>query len=123
MARFLCRCGNELSNSTAPEIEYRVYTYKEWEIILTDENITEPILVPLSDHTAWVCPQCERVFLWDWRNILKFIFIPEEKIDFFNDITFLKHETLCRCGKMLFSASTPEVENYIYIQIMNGLIL
>ena len=85
MARFDCKCGNHLSNSTNPEIEYRIYSDEEWLKIVEDESIVEPILIPYPKHTLWVCPKCERAYLWDCNekneavsSRPKRIYVPEE---------------------------------------------
>ena len=64
MARFWCECGEVLSNSQNPDIQYRVYSDKEWLDIVEDETITNPLLIPFPEHTAWLCPNCERVHIW-----------------------------------------------------------
>ena len=63
--RFVCECGKWLSNSNEPNIEYRVYSDKEWyEKIVENEEITEPILIPYPEHHAWLCPDCQRIHIW-----------------------------------------------------------
>ena len=62
--RFGCDCGELLSNSQNPNIEYRVYSDKEWIDIVENDNITSPLLVPYPDHTAWICPKCRRLHIW-----------------------------------------------------------
>lgn len=80
MARYVCRCGNILSDSVTPEISYRVYSDHEWLDIVNDETVTEGIMIPDSDLCAWVCRKCGRVYLWDNNSRssapLK-VFIPE----------------------------------------------
>lgn len=62
--RFECRCGKTLSNSTKPEIDYRIYSNEEWIEIVNDDSIVEPILIPYPKHTVWVCPDCKRAYVW-----------------------------------------------------------
>ncbi len=62
--RFECRCGKTLSNSTNPEIDYRIYSHEEWVDIINDDSIVEPILIPYPKHTVWVCPNCKRAYVW-----------------------------------------------------------
>lgn len=85
MAKFECKCGNYLSNSINPEIEYRIYSDEEWIRIVEDESIVEPILIPYPKHTLWVCPKCERAYLWkydsideDSSNKVQRVYIPED---------------------------------------------
>lgn len=82
MARFYCKCGYVLSNSVEPEIEYRVYSDSEWLEIVNNEDITEGILIPDSKLSAWVCPKCERVYIWDDRLPLSVpikVLVPEKQ--------------------------------------------
>ena len=40
MARFLCACGNTLSNSRGPnEIEYYAFSPSQWEFLMTCGDI------------------------------------------------------------------------------------
>ena len=64
MAVFWCECGERLSNSQFPEIDYRIYSDDEWLSIVEDESIIEPILIPYPEHTAWLCPKCKRIHIW-----------------------------------------------------------
>jgi len=62
--RCLCECGETLSNSQNPDIEYYVYSDKEWLDIAEDETITNSLLIPFPNHTAWLCPNCKRLHIW-----------------------------------------------------------
>ena len=62
--RFECRCGKTLSNSANPEIDYRIYSNSEWNDIVNDDSIVEPILIPYPGHTVWACPDCKRAYVW-----------------------------------------------------------
>lgn len=64
MARYVCKCGYVMSNSVNSEIEYRVYSDGEWLRIVNDKEITEPLKMPDPERTIWICPQCERLYLW-----------------------------------------------------------
>lgn len=68
---FTCRCGNNLCNSTNPEIEYRIYSDDEWIDIVSNDNIVNPMLIPYSKHIVLVCPNCKRayVFATDDMNV------------------------------------------------------
>ena len=65
MARFWCECEKVLSNSQNPDIQYRVYSDKEWiTIIENEEKYTSPLLIPFSEYEAWLCPNCKRIHIW-----------------------------------------------------------
>ena len=67
MAAFWCECGERLSNSQTPDIDYLVFSDKEWINIIEDENITEPLQILANyypEHTAWLCPKCKRIHIW-----------------------------------------------------------
>lgn len=64
MARFLCRCGETLSNSLAPnEIELIVYTDQEWDNIISQDCI-DPLKIPSPSYEVWRCPKCERIYVF-----------------------------------------------------------
>ncbi|MEA4833271.1 hypothetical protein SDC9_129581 [bioreactor metagenome] len=44
--RFWCECGEVLSNSQNPDIDFMIYSDKEWLSIVEDEGITNPLLIP-----------------------------------------------------------------------------
>jgi hypothetical protein len=68
MARFLCRCGEVLSNSQVPnDIELRVYTEREWDEI-TNHEMIDPITIPLPEYEVWRCPKCERIYVFEGAN-------------------------------------------------------
>jgi len=63
--RFHCDCGEVLSNSQNPDIEYLIFSDKEWIDIIENEGVyTSPLLIPFPEHTAWLCPKCKRIHLW-----------------------------------------------------------
>jgi hypothetical protein len=60
-----CRCGEELSNSQAPnDIQLRVYSDKEWDEILS-VDIIETWKIPLPTYDVWKCPKCERLYVYE----------------------------------------------------------
>jgi hypothetical protein len=59
-----CECGEVLSNSQNPDIAFRIYSDKEWVDIVENEKITNPLLIPYPEHTAWLCPKCRRIHIW-----------------------------------------------------------
>lgn len=64
MARFLCKCGETLSNSLAPNgIEFKVYTDKEWDEIINSDCI-DPLMIPSPKYDVWHCPSCERIYVF-----------------------------------------------------------
>ena len=62
--RFSCECGEVLSNSQNPNIDFRIYSDKEWIDIVENESIKSPLLIPYPEHTAWRCPECSRIHIW-----------------------------------------------------------
>ena len=63
--RFWCECNEVLSNSQNPDIQYRIYSDKEWiDIIEAEEKYTSPLLIPYPEKTAWLCPKCKRLHIW-----------------------------------------------------------
>jgi hypothetical protein len=62
--RFWCECGEVLSNSQNMDIDFRIYSDKEWLAIAGNESITSPLLIPYPEHTAWLCPKCKRIHIW-----------------------------------------------------------
>lgn len=71
MARLLCKCGETLSNSLAPnDIQLRVYTDKEWDRIINQDMI-DPLTIPRPKHDVWRCPKCERIYVFQGDNVLK----------------------------------------------------
>jgi hypothetical protein len=65
MARFLCKCGETLSNSLAPnDIELKLYTDMEWDEIINQEVI-DPLAIPEPKYDVWRCPKCERLYFFE----------------------------------------------------------
>jgi hypothetical protein len=68
MARFLCKCGETLSNSQAPnDIEMRVYSDREWDEIINHDMI-DPLTIPDPKYDVWRCPKCERLYFFEQGN-------------------------------------------------------
>lgn len=64
MAKFLCKCGETLSNSLAPnDVELKVYTDREWDEIINMESI-DPLMIPPPKYDVWRCPSCERIYVF-----------------------------------------------------------
>ncbi len=68
MAGFMCKCGETLSNSQAPnDIELKVYTDREWDEILNNDLI-DPLTIPDPKYDVWRCPKCERLYFFEDGN-------------------------------------------------------
>lgn len=64
MASFLCKCGNQISNTLVPnEVEYRVYNDFEWDKIL-ENDVVNVLDLPEPSKDVWKCPKCERVYIF-----------------------------------------------------------
>lgn len=64
MARIQCKCGEVLTNTKVPnDIEWVVYSEAEWEEIINQEMI-DPINMPLPKHEVWRCTSCERIYVF-----------------------------------------------------------
>lgn len=78
MARLLCKCGETLSNSQAPnDIELRVYTDREWDEIIQNDMI-DPLMIPFPKYDVWRCPKCERIYVFDGDKVIKRYIIEKE---------------------------------------------
>lgn len=68
MARFMCKCGETLSNSQAPnDIELKVYTDREWDEIL-NHDLIDPLTIPDPKYDVLRCPKCERLYFFEEGN-------------------------------------------------------
>ena len=64
MARIICTCGAQLSNSEAPnDIQLRVYTDREWDEIFDCDSI-QPWMIPEPKYDVWRCPICKRIYVY-----------------------------------------------------------
>lgn len=71
MARFLCKCGETLSNSQAPnDVQLHVYTDREWDKIINQDFI-DPLAIPPAKYDVWHCSVCERVHVFDGDEVYK----------------------------------------------------
>lgn len=62
--RIQCICGNYLSNSNNPEIQYKVHSDSEWITLLDEtENGKNVWEVGLPRIFIWKCPECERLIV------------------------------------------------------------
>ncbi|AWV32370.1 hypothetical protein [Paenibacillus odorifer] len=66
MAGYLCKCGNHLSTTETPnDIELRVYTDREWDMLI-QQDLIDPITIPLPEYDVWLCPKCQRLYFFNW---------------------------------------------------------
>lgn len=66
MAGYLCKCGNHLSTTETPnDIELRVYTDREWDKLI-QQDLIDPLTIPLPEYDVWFCPKCQRLYFFDW---------------------------------------------------------
>lgn len=79
MARFLCKCGETLSNSMAPnDVELRVYTDKEWDDIINLGAI-DSVDIPFPKNDVWRCSKCERIYVFEaGKDAVKKVYKLEE---------------------------------------------
>jgi hypothetical protein len=70
LAKFECVCGKLLSNSLCPnDIEYHVYSDKEWDQILAEDKI-DTSHFPFPQYDVWRCPDCERIYIFDENHMI-----------------------------------------------------
>ena len=67
MSRFLCECGNKLSNSTNPNIVLDAFTYKEQ--LNHDSQLLNNF--PHANLSFWLCPKCKRLHFFESGNDTK----------------------------------------------------
>ncbi|GGI57742.1 hypothetical protein [Winogradskyella haliclonae] len=66
MARFNCKCGESLSNSTNPNIEYKIFSNNEWDnLIDRTENGEKPLDFDGYTVHFWKCPNCKRLYFFN----------------------------------------------------------
>jgi len=68
--RFLCRCGNMLTNQLDPnDTEYYVYSDREWS------EFEKKGWIYFFD--VWRCEKCDRIYLFKENKVVK-VYKPEE---------------------------------------------
>lgn len=78
MARFSCKCGEILSNSSAPnEIQLKIFTDREWDNII-NIGMVDSVDLPDPSYDVWKCPKCERVFVFGDNGKVKKTYIIEK---------------------------------------------
>lgn len=66
MARMTCICGNHLSNSTHPEIQYWVNSFDEWNEAMEKSEAGVKLLdIGLPRISIWKCSKCERLYVFE----------------------------------------------------------
>ena len=80
MSRITCRCGEWLSNSNNPEIEFTVFSDEEWIELLDRTDQGEKLInLDVSKTTFWKCPNCGRlIFFEDYIDTPIAIYKPEK---------------------------------------------
>ena len=68
MSRIKCLCGEILSNSTNPNIEYKLFSDNEW-IEFLDRAEKEPAInIDTDKYSLWKCPKCQRIYIFEEYN-------------------------------------------------------
>jgi hypothetical protein len=79
MAALTCRCGNRLSDTESPnEIQYHVYSDKEWDQILRNDTI-EMYQFPRPDRDVWRCNNCERLYVFNSEGVVVKVYLLESR--------------------------------------------
>lgn len=69
MSGILCKCGKAMSNSSNPEIQYTVFSDEEWISALDRTERGESLLDFAGSQTKfWKCPNCKRLYFWEYQN-------------------------------------------------------
>lgn len=69
MGKYLCDCGNLLSNTSVPnEVQLRVYTDEEYWRLMGAESASD-LISPSID--VWKCAMCERLFVFKKGSLYK----------------------------------------------------
>jgi hypothetical protein len=65
MARMTCLCGEEMSDSNHPEIQYQVFSDTEW-LGLMSSKINDPVNdIRWPRITYWKCRSCARLYVFE----------------------------------------------------------
>ena len=69
MARLQCKCGEELSNSNNPEVEYNVFSDSEWNTLIDrTESGEKPLDFEGYKISFWKCTSCSRLYFFEPQN-------------------------------------------------------
>ena len=69
--RFLCRCGNMLTNQLDPnDTEYYVYSDREWSEF-EKKGWIYFLDVPYPQYDVWRCEKCDRIYLFKENKVVK----------------------------------------------------
>ena len=75
--RFLCRCGNMLTNQLDPnDTEYYVYSDREWSEF-EKKGWIYFLDVPYPQYDVLRCEKCDRIYLFKENKVVK-VYKPEE---------------------------------------------
>ena len=75
--RFVCRCGNMLTNHLDPnDTEYYVYSDREWSEF-EKKGWIYFLDVPDPKYGVWRCEKCGRVYLFKNNKVVK-VYNPEK---------------------------------------------
>ena len=65
MSRMTCKCGEDLSNSNNPEIEYKVFSDHDWNNLIDRTEAGEkPLDFTGTEMTFWKCNHCQRLYFF-----------------------------------------------------------
>jgi len=71
MAKFQCKCGMLLSNTSAPnDVELKVYTDKEWDYIINLKDL-DILTIPRPRYDVWHCKSCDRIHVFIHNELIK----------------------------------------------------
>jgi len=66
MARLTCKWGEQLSNSNHPEIEYKVFSDDDWNVLIDrTEKGEKPLDFDGNSVHFWKCQNCGRLYFFN----------------------------------------------------------
>ena len=66
MSRIYCKCGECISNSTNPNIEFKIFSNEEWNnLIDRTENGEKPLDFDGFTVYFWKCTKCSRLYFFE----------------------------------------------------------
>ncbi|GAB6990114.1 hypothetical protein [Paenibacillus pini] len=80
MAKFICKCGNQLSTVEAPnDVQLYVYSDREWDNIINLGDLIDPLTIPDPANDVWRCPVCRRIYVFNADNTVKVVYKIEDE--------------------------------------------
>ncbi len=81
MARLKCLCGNLLSNSSNPEIEYEVFNDEEMMELIdrSEKELGAALNYGGPKVSMWKCPNCKRLAIFEAHNDIVLQWYKPEK--------------------------------------------